>query len=66
MPLSETDIRRFDKLDLQNSDAVVAAIGSAAVLHWQHIPADVQAMIVRTADLLQPIHKHPEVPDHRR
>jgi hypothetical protein len=59
MLLSEQDIERFDKLHLKNIETVGAAIGAAAILHWEHIPMNVRDMIVRTADLIEPICKHP-------
>jgi hypothetical protein len=63
MLLSKQDIERFDKLYLENFEAVTTAIGAAAILHWEHIPRDVRDMIVRTADLIEPIRKHPETPN---
>ena len=66
MDLSESDIQRFDKLCSQNGDAVTAAIGSATILCWQNIPADVRDAIAKTADLLEPMRKYPEGPGAQR
>jgi hypothetical protein len=52
---------RLNKLVLVNGGAATdAAIGSAAILHWQSIPPDVRIAIVKTADLLQPLRKERE------
>lgn len=63
MFLSQDDIDRFDKLVLQNTEAVMSALGAALILNWKDVPTDLKSILLRSADLIEPIRKHSLVSD---